>query len=99
MKNIGASVALSLSAPKSYGFLDARTRLTNFGNSLGVGLNFLYSASIGEPLNASGVSLANASSASLTQPSWRKAAEMLTTLRTFFGWRIAHCNATAPPML
>ena len=57
MKNIGALVALSLSAPRSYGFeAVAMMCLTNFGNSSGVGLSFLYSASMGEPLKASAVS-------------------------------------------
>jgi hypothetical protein len=93
----GALVALSLSAPKSYRLkVIAATRLTKFGNSFGVGLSFLYSDSMGEPLKASGVSLGNASSASWTQPSWRNTAEMLTTLRTFSGWRIAlHCDTAA----
>ena len=57
MKNIGAVVALSLSAPRSCPFeAVARIRLTNFGNSSGVGLSFLYSTSMGEPLKASAVS-------------------------------------------
>jgi hypothetical protein len=44
MKRNGALVALSFSAPKSYGFKSiATTRLTKFGNSLGVGPSFLYS--------------------------------------------------------
>ena len=39
------------------------------------------------------------SSASLTMPSRRNVDEMTTTFRTLSGWRIAHCIATAPPML
>ena len=63
MKNMGAVVALSLSAPRSCPFVAvARIRLTNFGNSSGVGLSFLYSTSMGEPLKASAVSFGNASS-------------------------------------
>jgi hypothetical protein len=77
----------------------AATRLTQFGNSSGVGLTFLYPVSTGEPLKFSDVSCGNMSSASLTQPSWRNEAEMLTTLLTFSGWRIAHYIATPPPML
>jgi hypothetical protein len=60
------------------------TRLTKFGNSLGVGLSFLYSVSIGEPLKGSGVGLGNASSASFDQAVVAETAEILTTLRTFF---------------
>ena len=93
-------VALSLSAPTSSGFDSAARRcLTNFGKSFGVGLSFLYFVSMGEPLNASAVRCGKASPASLTQPSWRIAAEMLTTLRTFSGCRMAHFMATPPPML
>src|SRR6202043_3491919 len=48
MKNIGAVVALSLSAPRSCPLeAVARSRLTNFGKSSGVGLSFLYSTSMG----------------------------------------------------
>jgi hypothetical protein len=44
MKNIGALVAFSLSAPKSYLFeAVARIRLTKFGKSSGVGLSFSWS--------------------------------------------------------
>src|SRR6266481_1234734 len=100
MKNIGAVVALSLSAPKSCPFAAvARSRLTKFGKSSGVGLSFLYSVSMGEPLKASAVSFGIASSASATMPSLRNVDEMMTALRTLSGWRIAHCIATAPPML
>src|SRR6184192_4169353 len=83
MKNIGAVVALSLSAPRSCPFeAVARMRLTKFGKSSGVGLSFLYSASMGEPLKASAVSFGKASSASLTMPSRRNVDDMTTTLRT-----------------
>src|SRR5262245_54286707 len=42
MKNIGAVLAFSWSAPMSRSFEDvARSRLTNFGKSFGVGLSFL----------------------------------------------------------
>ncbi len=73
--------------------------IDKIGNLSGVGLSFLYSISRGEPLNNSGVSFVIASSPSLTKPSLRNLPEMLTTLRTFSGWRIAHCIATPPPML
>jgi hypothetical protein len=44
--DIGALVALSLSAPKSNGFKTiAMTRLTKIGNLFGVGLSFMYSVS------------------------------------------------------
>src|ERR1700722_9516892 len=73
MKNIGVVVALSLSAPKSYPFENVATiRWTKFGKSSGVGLSFLYSASMGEPLKASAVSFGIASSASVIMPSRRK---------------------------
>src|SRR5262245_24249890 len=100
MKNIGAVVASSLSAPKSCPLEAVATiRLTNFGNSSGVGLSFLYSVSMGDPLKASAVSFGNRSIASLTMPSRRNVDEMTTTFRTLSGWRIAHCIATPPPML
>src|SRR5688500_19904206 len=100
MKNIRALVALSLSEPKSYGFEASDTTcLTNAGNSFGVGLSFLYSASIGEPLKASAVRLERASTPSLTHPSRRSTAEMLTTLRTLSGWRIEQFSATQQPRL
>ena len=63
MKNMGAVVAFSLSAPRSCAFVAvARIRLTNFGKSSGVGLSFLYSISIGESLKASAERFDNASS-------------------------------------
>ena len=98
MKNIGALVALSLSAPRSSGFDPAARRcLTKFGNSFGVGLSFLYSVSMGEPLNASGVSLGIASAPSLTQPSWRNTAETTDNLAHFFRMadRTLHRDAAA----
>src|SRR2546421_4285480 len=51
---------------------------------------------MGVPLNISHVNVGQKSFASLTQPSRRNGAEMLTTFRTFSGWRIAHCIATPP---
>ena len=56
-ENMGHGVVLSLSPPKSYPFEALATiRGTKFGKSSGVGLSFLVSASMGEPLNASAVS-------------------------------------------
>src|SRR5688500_9776287 len=81
-KRMGAFVALRAPAPKSYGLTSIwMTRFTNVSNLSGVGLSFLYSVSMGEPLNMPGSMRGNISTASLTQPSWRNTAEMLTTLR------------------
>src|SRR5207253_599222 len=100
MKNIGAVVALSLSAPRSRPLeAVAMSRLTNFGKSSGVGLSFLYSTSMGEPLKASAVSFGNMSSASLTVPSRRNTDVITPTFRTVPVWRIAHCIATVSPIL
>src|SRR5689334_472177 len=100
MKNIGALVALNLSAPKSYGFKAvALMWFTKSGNLSGVGLKRLYSVSIGVPLKISHVNVGQKSFASLTHPSRLIGAEMLTTFRTFSGWRIAHCIAVPAPRL
>src|ERR1700752_1377193 len=81
---MGVVVALSLSAPKSYPFeAVAGTRWTKFGKSSGVGLSFLYSASMPEPLKASAVRFGKASSVSASMPSRRNVDEMMTALRTF----------------
>ena len=49
------------------------------------GLSFLYSVSMGEPLKVSAISCGNMSGDSLTQPSWRKTAEILFSSLRFNG--------------
>jgi len=63
------------------------------------GLSFSRSVSAGVPFIISTLKFGQKSFASLTQPSRRIGCEMLTTFRTFSGWRIAHIIAVPAPKL
>ena len=100
MKNIGALVALSLSAPKSCGFeIDREDALDEVREFVRRRAELFVLGFDGRAFEGFRREFRERVEPFLDQPSWRNMDEMMTTLRTLSGWRIAHCIATPPPML